>query len=136
LRLGGDSREGAAAIHGTRSTRHWAITLVRRWGAEVRGQIDDKFAVDYKIVRRLFQIPRQHLCRGGSQYLCVSVSVKNTTISAYVQINHIANADIDDSEKPLVLLLELLLIKNLYRKYAIFSSFPGQVVSPHCLIFA
>jgi hypothetical protein len=134
LRRGGDSREGGAAIHSTRGTWHRAITLVRRWGAEVRGQIDDKFAVDYKIVGRLFQVPCQHLCRGDSQYLCVSVLVKNTTISAYVQINHVANADIDDSEKPLVLLLELLLIKNLYCKYAVFSGFPGRVVSPHCVI--
>ena len=55
--------------------------------------------------------------------------VKGTTISAYFQINHIADADVDDSEKALVLLLELLLIENLYGKYAVFCGFPGPGVS-------
>jgi hypothetical protein len=129
--LGVHSRKGACAIHGIRSTRHWSITLICRGGTKVCGQIDDEFAVNHEIVGRLFQIPRQHLyAERWSECMRHKISGRETTISAYVQINHVSNADIDDSEKSLVLLFELLLVKNLYGKYAVFSGSPKQVCQP------
>ena len=56
--------------------------MVGRWGGEVCGEVDDKFAVDDEIVRRLFQISRQHLYAGvQSVYMCHDGSVKETTIA-------------------------------------------------------
>lgn len=88
-----------------------------------------RLSVDF--FKSLVSISVQH----GGQYVCLMVLVMETTISAYVQINHITNADINDSEKSLVLLLELLLIENLYGKYTLLSGFPAQAVSPYRTIF-
>ena len=56
--------------------------------------------------------------------MCHDRSGKETTIAADVKINHVADSDIDDSKKSLVLLLELLLIENLYGKYTILGRSP------------
>ena len=47
------------------------------------------------------------------------------TVAADVHINHIADADIDDAEKALVLLLEFLLVENLNGQNAVFRRFPA-----------
>jgi hypothetical protein len=49
------------------------------------------------------------------------------TISAHVQVNHITNADIDDSQEALILLLEFLLVKDLDRKDAVFRDSPSDM---------
>jgi hypothetical protein len=48
------------------------------------------------------------------------------TVSTSVQVHDVAYPDIDDAEKPLILLLELLLVKYLYGQDAIFSNFPTR----------
>jgi hypothetical protein len=68
------------------------------------------------------------MCHGGS--------VKETTIAADVEINHVADSDIDDSKKSLILLLELLLIENLYGKYTIFGCSPRWCQTLSCYALA
>ena len=46
------------------------------------------------------------------------------TILPGAEINDISNADIDDAEESLILLLELLLVKYLYRQYALLRGAP------------
>lgn len=47
------------------------------------------------------------------------------TISAHIKFNDIADADVDDAEKPLILLLKFLLVEYLYGKDAVFCNFPA-----------
>ena len=51
------------------------------------------------------------------------------TIAACVQVDNRPYADIYDSEKALVLLLELLLVKDLNRQDALFIHFPAAVLA-------
>lgn len=51
------------------------------------------------------------------------------TISAGIQVNHTSNAYVDHAQKALILLLELLLIEDLYRKYALVIDSPVCIVS-------
>jgi len=57
----------------------------------------------YEVIRRLFQVPGEHL-----------------VIGIRCKFNDVANSDIDDTEKALVLLLEFLLIKHLDGEDAVF----------------
>ena len=52
------------------------------------------------------------------------------TISAGVKVNCAPNADVDHTEKALVLLLELLLVEYLNCKYALVIDSPVRCVSP------
>jgi hypothetical protein len=49
------------------------------------------------------------------------------TITTHRQVNDIADADIDDSEKTLVLLLEFLLVEDLNRKNAVLVDSPAKI---------
>lgn len=51
------------------------------------------------------------------------------TISSHIQINDIADADVDHTKEALVLLFELLLIKDLDGENAVFSDSPSPIVS-------
>jgi hypothetical protein len=51
-------------------------------------------------------------------------STGRVTVSTSIQVHDVAYSDIDDAEKPLILLLEFLLIKYLYGQNAIFGDFP------------
>jgi len=51
------------------------------------------------------------------------------TLSTNVKVYYAPDSHIDDSEKSLILLLELLLVKYLNRKDAIFRSLSTQTVS-------
>jgi hypothetical protein len=51
------------------------------------------------------------------------------TVSTSIQVHDVANPDIDDAEKALILLLEFLLIKYLYGQNAILGDFPAREVS-------
>lgn len=46
------------------------------------------------------------------------------TFSWNIQINYITDTDVDDAEESLVLLLEFLLIEDLYCKYAVLRCSP------------
>lgn len=65
--------------------------------------------------------------------VCGQVGEAIFTIPPSVKVDYIANADVDDSQKALVLLLELLLVKDLYRKDAVLSRSPNYcvIVCPH-----
>lgn len=58
------------------------------------------------------------------------------TVAARVQVYGAANADVDDTEEALILLLELLLVKYLDRKNAVFGSSPApcqrRLLEPGC----
>ena len=47
------------------------------------------------------------------------------TITASVQVDNGADADVDDAEEALVLLLELLLVEDLHRQHALFVDPPA-----------
>lgn len=55
--------------------------------------------------------------------------MSSITVSASVKINDGANADVDDTKKALILLLELLLVKYLYRQYTVLSHSPARSIS-------
>jgi hypothetical protein len=64
------------------------------------------------------------------------VSVLNTvvlgirrTVAARVQVDNRAYADVDDAEKALILLLELLLVEDLDRQHALFVDSPAPCIS-------
>lgn len=48
------------------------------------------------------------------------------TIAAGVQVNDAPDAHVDDAQEALVLLLELLLVKDLNCEYAVFGDAPGE----------
>lgn len=50
----------------------------------------------------------------------VTASRVTLTISADIEIYHISHSNVDDTEKALVLLLKLLLIKDLYGEDRVF----------------
>ena len=43
------------------------------------------------------------------------------------EVHHISNSNIYDTKEPLILLLELLLVENLNRQYALFRGTPNPV---------
>jgi hypothetical protein len=63
------------------------------------------------------------------QYLSVVLNVKGPTVTARVQVDYRPYADVYDAEEALVLLLELLLVKDLYREDALFVDLPDGGVS-------
>lgn len=52
------------------------------------------------------------------------VDSRQLTIFAGIEVDHIANPDIDNPQESLILLLELLLVKHLDREYTILRSTP------------
>ena len=67
----------------------------------------------HQIVGRLLEIPREHLIIGVGG-----------------QLNDISYANVDDSEKALVLFLELLLVKDLDGENAVFIDFKVETLIP------
>jgi hypothetical protein len=51
------------------------------------------------------------------------------TVAARVQVDHRADADVDDAEEALVLLLELLLVKDLDGENALLVDLPGRLLA-------
>jgi hypothetical protein len=49
------------------------------------------------------------------------------TIAASIEVDHAPDADVDDPEETLVLLLELLLVKNLYGQHAFLGDSPVEL---------
>lgn len=94
---------------------------------EVSGEVENKLAVHDHVVNRLLQVACEHLCVSLE---CVDFTWSmERTVTASVQVNDRANADVDYAEKALVLLLELLLIKDLHRQNALFVYPPVDAVS-------
>ena len=62
--------------------------------------------------------------------MCVSTETvtgqRLDTISSSVEVNHVANADVDHSQEALILLLEFLLVKDLDGEDAVFRRFPAN----------
>jgi len=79
---------------------------------EVSREVENKLAVDDHVVVGLFEIARKHL------------------IPARVEVYHRPYADIDDAQEALVLLLELLLVKDLNREDALFVHFHVEALVP------
>ena len=79
------------------------------------------------VVVGLFEIAREHLWTRVSRCdLCRRVP---PTVSASVKIYYRPDADVDDTQEALVLLLELLLVKYLNRQDAFFVHSPIPCVS-------
>lgn len=51
------------------------------------------------------------------------------TITTHLQIDDTADPHIDDAEKPLILLLELLLVENLDREDAVLTDSPVAITN-------
>jgi hypothetical protein len=67
--------------------------------------------VDDEVISGLLKIPRKHFWLELASV--PEPEKRERTITTHVQVNDIANADVDDAQEALVLLLELLLIKDL-----------------------
>ena len=68
--------------------------------------------MDNEIIGGLLEVASQHFCLR----LAISSTSRRMlrlTITARVEVNHVADANIDDSKEALILLLEFLLIKDL-----------------------
>ena len=65
--------------------------------------------------------------RGSHVEEVASEQTSELTISTHLQIDDIANTDIDHSEESLILLFELLLIEDLNRKNAVFVDSPAPI---------
>lgn len=113
-----------------------AILLGRVGCAKVGREIDDKLSMHNKIIVGLFQIPCEHFYR--EQLLVYTIEQKigrlirreNLTITTHLSIDDISNAHVDNTEKPLVLLLELLLVENLNGKDAVFIDTAARTKVP------
>jgi hypothetical protein len=57
------------------------------------------------------------------------LAVKGPTVTTRVQVDYRPYADVYDAKKALVLLLELLLVKDLNREHALLVDLPGRGVS-------
>ena len=64
-------------------------------GGSVSRDVDDEFAVDYEVIVGLFELQREHF------------------MATQLQINNLADSDIDNTEEALVTTFELALIKDL-----------------------
>jgi hypothetical protein len=101
--------------------RSGVLDRSRRVGRHVQ----DQLAVNRQVLARLFQVPREHLYRAIASIsllsLCqlgfVQERLLRLTLPTTVQIDHIGHLDIDHSQKPLILSLELSLIKHLHGDY-------------------
>ena len=51
------------------------------------------------------------------------------TVASSVKVNDAPYAHVDDAQKALVLLLELLLVKDLYRQHAVFRDAPAMTLA-------
>jgi hypothetical protein len=94
---------------------------------EVSGKVQDQLAVHDHVVVGLFEVACQHLCI-VSVYVRV-VARHGRTVAARVQVDYRADADVDDAEEALILLLELLLVKDLDREDALLVDLPGRLLA-------
>jgi hypothetical protein len=90
--------------------------------------------MDDEIIGRFLQVSGKHLvccsavvCQHGSRW--ARMSKGRITIGVWSKLYDIANANIDNTQEALVLLLELLLIKNLNRQDAVLIYFAAVSVS-------
>jgi hypothetical protein len=94
---------------------------------QVSGEVEDKLAMDDHVVVRLLEVACEHLC--GVVSAVHSADLWEPTISTRVQVDYRPYADIYDTEKALVLLLELLLVKDLNRENALLIDSPAPRIS-------
>lgn len=90
--------------------------------------------MDDEIISRFLQVPGKHLVCCGAivcQHACrqAQMSRGRITIGVWSKLYHIANANIDNTQEALVLLLELLLVKDLNRQDAVLIYFAVVRVS-------
>ena len=88
-----------------------------------------------KVIGGLLQVASEHFCVQRQSPCADDDSGQLPTITTCVKIDNIANADIDDSKEALVLLLELLLVKDLNGENAVLSGSPSLVLpraAPGC----
>lgn len=83
--------------------------------------------MDDHVVIGLFQIPREHFCTEVSRRSTSIFTLR--TIAPSIQVDDAPNAHIDDAQKALVLLLELLLVKDLNGQHAVLGNPPGEVLA-------
>jgi hypothetical protein len=94
---------------------------------EVSGEVQDQLAMHNHVVVGLFEIACQHLC--GLSVHVGGVERDVPTVAARVQVNDGPDADVDDAEEALVLLLELLLVEDLDREHALLVDLPGRLLA-------
>lgn len=82
--------------------------------------------MDNEVVGRLFQVSREHLVFTAGSGLVTSYRMKqadegsSVTICVGCQFDNIADSNVNDAEKSLILLLELLLVKYLDGENGVF----------------
>ena len=65
-----------------------------------------------EVVCGLLKIPCEHFC--GTVSSDMVRGGQSRTVTPHLKVYHISNANVDDTKKALILLLELLLIEDLY----------------------
>lgn len=83
--------------------------------------------MDHKIVVGLLEIPREHFCKDIRTGTHVYGYKLDPTITAGIEVDDIADSYVDDAEKALILLLELLLVEDLHREDAVFGDSPVKI---------
>lgn len=80
------------------------------------------------VVVGLFEVAREHLWAYRIS-MPLHLVRGSLTVSPRIKVDHAPYAHVYDTEKALVLLLELLLVKYLYRQHAVLGHPPTQHVS-------
>ena len=82
-----------------------------------------------KIISGFLQVTRKHFWVIGQSLVGSGGAEVSFTISTRIKVDNVPNTNVDDTEEALVLLLELLLVKDLYCEHAVFRNAPARYVS-------
>lgn len=121
--------ERRLTVHVALRARGRAIRLIRRGSCQAGGQIDNEFAVYNEIIGGFLEVTSKHFCVTGQSWSDSGEAGASFTISAGIKVNNVANANVDDTEEALVLLLELLLVKDLNGEDAVLGCSPVDFVT-------
>jgi len=94
---------------------------------EIGRKVENELAVDHEIIVGFAEITREHFCKCQPSAFIVKSCETKLTITTDFQVYDTANTDVDDTKKTLVLLLELLLVKDLNRQYTFVTRSPVRL---------